>query len=88
MHSLFDPANQHRDVRSLSTPVGVQFIEDEEVQTLRRPYDFSVNVRWPSHHKFEHHEVRQQDVRRGVGERLSLFRSFLPGVLRDCLEII
>ena len=70
------------DVGALPAAVGVQLVEDEEPQALRRARRACARcgrVRM----QLEHHVVRQQDVRRVREDRLALLVALLAGVAAE-----
>ena len=76
---VLDPADQHRHVRTLPAPVGVQLVEDEELQPLGHP-DQRPPVIGPGEHQLQHHVVGQQDVRRVRADTVPVLLVLLPGV--------
>ncbi len=76
---LADPADQERHVRALPAAVGVQLVEDQELQSLGHADQAGPVVR-PGQHQLQHHVVRQQDVRRVLAQLPTLFVGLLPGV--------
>ena len=73
-------AHQHGDVGALASAIGMQLVEHHEAQTGAVLDDLLVKLRLPGHQQLEHHEIRQQDVRRIVLDLLALLRALLAGV--------
>ena len=71
-------ADQHRHVGPLAAPIGVQLVEHEEPETLRRSHQLAVLD--AGEHQLQHHVIRQEHVRRVVAELFSRFASFLSRV--------
>jgi hypothetical protein len=59
---LTGPPHQHRHVGTLASPVGVEFVEHQEVQVLGGGDERSL-LR-PGEDQLEHDIIRQEDVRR------------------------
>ena len=68
------------DVGTLAAAIGVQFVEHQESETRTVANDLAINVLLTGHQELEHHEVRQQDVRRIVGDPTTFL-----GVLLSCI---
>ena len=71
-------ADQHRHVGPLAAPIGVQLVEHEEPEPLRRSHQLAVLD--AGEHQLEHHVIRQEHVRRVVAELFSRLTSFLSRV--------
>ena len=71
-------ADEERDIRPLAAPVGVQFVEHEELEVPGRLDQ--VPFLGPGKDQFEHHVVGQQDVRRVRDDPGPVLRRFLTGV--------
>ena len=78
-----ETAHQHRHIRALAPAVGVQLIQHNEPQAAAILDDLPVQSILPRHEQFEHHEVREQNVRRVVLDALPFIRAFLAGVSRE-----
>ena len=76
--SVAAAADEHRDVRALAAPVGVQLVEDEELEALGGPHQLTVLA--AREQQLQHHVVRQEDVRRIVANRLADGAPFLPRI--------
>ena len=76
---VLDPADQQRHVRALPAPVGVQLVEDEELQALGHP-DQRPPVVGPGQHQLQHHVVGEQDVRRVRADPVPVLLVLLAGV--------
>ena len=74
-------ADEHRDVRALAAPVGMQLVEDEEPETLCGPHQRAVLA--AREQQLQHHVVRQKDIRRIAANRLAFVAPFLPRVARE-----
>ena len=61
--------------------VGVQLIEHQELEILRRFHERPILA--AGQQQLEHHVIRQQDVRRVAANRLALVAFLLPGVARE-----
>jgi hypothetical protein len=46
----------------LSTAVGVQFVEDDELESICIRDHLSISLALASHQQLKHHEVGEQDV--------------------------
>jgi hypothetical protein len=75
---ILEPSHEKRYVRALPSPIGVQFVQYEELQSPGR-LDKSPLVR-AGQHELEHHVVGKQDVGRVGDDRPALLRRLLPGV--------
>ena len=75
-----DPAHQHRHIRTLPAPVGVELIEDQELQPLRRTDHLLILRVLARKDIFQHHIVREQDIRGAVLDHLLFCRRLLPCV--------
>ena len=62
MHGFADTPHQHGDVCALPAPVGVQLIEHQEIEVVRHA-EQPVSFVGTCQQEFEHHVVRQEDVR-------------------------
>ncbi len=76
---LADAADQQGDVGALAAAVGVQFVEDEELQAARHA-DEAVPVVRAGQHQFQHDVVGEEDVRRVPADLAALLVVFLAGV--------
>ncbi|MCY4375068.1 MAG: hypothetical protein OXC31_15005 [Spirochaetaceae bacterium] len=80
--------NEHGHISALPAAVGVQLVEHEESQTLRRPYQFAILA--SCEHELQHHVVGQEHIRRVAAHGVSSFPTFLPRVPREaywCLTL-
>ena len=76
-----DAATEHGDISALPASVGVELVESQELQPLRRLDDRL--FRHPSEDQLEHHVVGEDDVRRIVANLATLFVGLLAGVATD-----
>ena len=74
------PTHQHRHIRTLPAPVGVQLIKNQKLQSLRRPDHLLILRVLARKDVFQHHIVREQDIGRIVLDHLLFCRSLLPCV--------
>jgi len=74
-----DASYEHSDVSALTPPVSMQFIEYEKTKVLEDGVPNGVFT-MPGQNEFQHHVVRQKDVRRGLAQRLAIFFSELSRV--------
>lgn len=74
-----DPADEHRDVRALPSPVGVQLVKDEELQALCRRDQMLALLR-AREHQLQHHVVGEQDVGRVRQDALTVLVPFLTRI--------
>src|SRR6267378_2227983 len=72
--------DQQRHVRALAATVGMQLVEDQKAQALRGTHQLAILS--TREQQFQHHVVREQDVRRMAADRLSLQALLLPRVAR------
>ncbi len=79
---LAHPSDEHRHVRALATAVGMKLVEDEKPQLAHGTLG-QLELPGAGEHQLEHHVVGEQDVRRGVEDRLSLLLELLAGVPRE-----
>ena len=74
-----DPPDEHPDIGSLTTPIGMEFVENEEAEgSVDRIPNLPLTM--PGKQKFKHHIVRQENVRGGIEDLLADFRLGLSGV--------
>jgi hypothetical protein len=87
-------AHEHGNVCTLASAIGVELIENDEVEPLGIADDRLVEVVLPGHQQLEHHEVGQDDVGLGVADPLPLLVTLLtrvagegraPRLLQACL---
>ncbi len=76
---LTHAADQERHVRALPASVGVQLVEDQELQPLGHADQAGPVVR-PGQHQLQHHVVGQQDVRRILAQLATVLVGLLAGV--------
>ena len=62
MESVANPTHQQRDIAALTAAVGVELVQNEELEPLSRPDQ--VTFLEPGQYELEHHVVGEQDVRR------------------------
>ena len=62
----------------------MQFIQHQKFQPLAVLDNLTINLLEAGKNELRHHEVREQDVGRIVGDLLSVCRAFLAGVTRHC----
>ncbi len=74
--------DQHRHVRPLAAAIGMQLVENDEIETLGILDDGPVERVLPRHQELEHHEIRQQDIGLRLPDALAFLLAFLPGVAR------
>jgi hypothetical protein len=82
---LAHAAGEKRDVRSLTSAVRVELVEDEKAEILRSLDDRAVER--PREHVFEHYVVREEDVGRRLEDRVSLLLILLPRVASVAHEV-
>src|SRR5581483_10863458 len=82
---LPDAPGEERDVRALAAAVGVQLVEDEESEPLRRLDDRAVEG--PREDVLEHHVVREQDVGRRMEDLVPFLLALLPRVAPEADEV-
>ena len=71
-------ANEHRDIGALAPAIGVQLVEDEELEALGGSHQLAVLA--SREQKLQHHVVGEKNVR-GVGpDGVPGFASLLPGI--------
>ena len=75
-------AHQHRNIGALAPPIGVKLVEHEKVEPVRVVHDSTIKRVLPRHQQFEHHEIREQDVRLGLADTLPFVRALLAGITR------
>lgn len=80
---VLEPSDQHCHVGTLPTAIGVQLVQNDEVQIICISDDCLVQRVLPRHQQLEHHEVRQQDVRLRFADPPTLGFALLPGVARE-----
>ena len=73
-----EPADEQRHVRALAAPVGVQLVQDQELQAPGRLDQ--APVPGPGQDELEHHVVGQQDVGRVRDDPRPVLRRLLAGV--------
>ena len=56
------PSNEHGHVGTLSAPVRVQFVQDEEAKALRRSHELLFVLTETREHEFKHYVVSQENV--------------------------
>lgn len=78
--SVAKTTDEDRDTTALAAAIGVQFVKNDEIQSVRIHYNLGIELVLPRQQKFGHHEVSQQNVRRGVCNSLPIFLAFLAGV--------
>jgi len=61
----------------------VEFVHDEELQSLTVIHHSPVHILIAGKDQFQHHEVGEQDVRWVFGQGLSFGLTFLPGIARN-----
>lgn len=61
----------------------MQFIKDEELESIGSPNDGFVDLVLPGHHELQHHEVGQDDVRRILGYAVTLLAFLLACIARE-----
>jgi len=66
--TLANAADEEGDIRALAPAVRVELVEDEEPQAGAVPDDLAVDLLLTGHQELEHHEVREEDVRRVLGD--------------------
>ena len=69
---------QKGDIRALTAAVGMEFVEDEKLETFGRS-DELLFAR-PGEHEFQHHIVGEQDVRRARDDARACFLILLARV--------
>ena len=77
-----DAPDEHGDIRTLPSAVGVKFVEDEVPEIL----EDGISNRSLLHackEKLKHHVVGEQDLRGVLAHRLALLLLFLAGVLAE-----
>ena len=72
--------NEDGDIGALAAAIGVQFVENDEIQSVRILYNLGIELVLPRQQQFGHHEVGQQNVRRVVCDSLPILLAFLAGV--------
>lgn len=75
-------ADQHRNVRTLPTAIGVQLVQHEELQAGGRS-DQALPLVRPGQQEFEHDVVREENVRRIREDVLAVSVAVLPGVAAE-----
>jgi hypothetical protein len=73
---------QKGDIGTLTPAIGVQLIQNQELETFHILDDLPVEFVLPCHEQFEHYEVGQDDVGRGIGSSPALLILVLTGVSR------
>ena len=71
--AFLEAADEHGDIRALTTAIGVQFVEDKISQSVRPGGGEQALIIWTHEQQFRHDVVGEQDLRR-VGLHLA------PGV--------
>ena len=82
LQTLAQAAHQQGYVGALATTVGVQFVQDQKLQTLAMLDHSPIHVLIAGQNQLEHHEVGEQDVGRIVGYLVALSLAFLARVAR------
>ena len=77
---LAHPAHQQGHISPLAAPVGVQFIQHQELQTLGITDHLLIQRILPGEDVLQHHVVREQDVGRIVLDLFPLFLTLLACV--------
>ena len=77
------PPHQQRYVRTLAPPVGMQLIEDQELQSLGIADDLLIEWILTGQDVLEHHIVCEQDVGWIILDLFSFFVAFLPCVASE-----
>ena len=78
---LADAAHQHRHIRALAAPVGVELVQHQETHLRHRLDEVAVDV--SGQDVLGHHIVGQQDVRRVLTKPLALVLVLLAGEQRE-----
>ena len=79
---VLDPTNQHGHIRTLTAAICVEFIENQELQTMCVLDYRLIEPILTSQQEFKHHEVCEQYIRLEVRNFLPPRFSFLTGVAR------
>ena len=77
-HQLAQPTHEHGDIAALPTAIGVEFVQHEELQSGSHLHEL-VLVR-PREDQFEHHVIREQNIRGLLQDFLSGLNVILAGV--------
>lgn len=83
LEPLPKPADQERHVRPLPAPVRVKLVENKEREPLAMRDHPPIHLLVAGQDQLEHHEVRQEDVRRVLRDGDAFMGLLLPGVTRD-----
>ena len=75
-----EAADKERDIGALTAAIRMEFVEHQELKPLAVLYDRAIGRTHED--EFQHHVVREQDVRRIRAEHLTLGLGFLPRVAR------
>src|SRR5712691_13553721 len=76
--ALATTPDQQRHVRALAATVGMQLVEDQKAQALSGTHQFAILS--AREQQFQHHVVREQDVRRLAADCVPLQALLLPRV--------
>ncbi|CJL67438.1 Uncharacterised protein [Streptococcus pneumoniae] len=80
VETLAYPANQHRNISTLTPAVGMKLIKHKELQAICCPHDRAILLTLTSHQQFEHYEVCEDDVGRIHAHPLALLGLFLARI--------
>ena len=70
-------AHKHCHVSPLASPIGMEFVEYDEVEAVRVGNHRAVKGALPRHEQLEHHEIGEKDVGLRVADALALLLAFL-----------
>ena len=79
-------ANEHRDIGALTPAIGMQLVEDEELEALGGSHQLAVLA--SREQKLQHHVVGEKNVR-GVGpDGVASFAPLLPGIAGEANQAL
>src|SRR5690606_5001378 len=81
--AVLQSPDQNCDVRPLPSPVSMQLIEHDELQTAGVLYDCLIDFVLAGEHKLRHHKVCEQDIWRRSSNAIALFLLVLTRVASD-----